>query len=615
MNLILTILLVSSIIDFFKKPSYTTLNCGIWGFNSDEKLSKFNWTKFNWIGALNDARGGDACGRVCGTLVEHSNQIGEKKYLDYIKKYNHPTIKKGTKMIMGHSRKTSFIYKETDGIQYTQPVFYPIDNRETPNNNKIIGVHNGTLHNYKELAKKYKVPFDDFPYWGEGNSFNKHQFNDSQTLLYIVGILKQYDVLKEYYGSAAFAIYDFASNELMLWSGASLAYSYSTKHSNERPLYYIQGNNYVWFSSLKDSLENINDDKDTFVSEVEENTLMFFKNGVFKESIKIDRSDKYQYDYTPPKVHNFDNKHDNKAKGGKYKRCQNCNGSGNLYGGIKCPVCLGDGYILATEPVQFNLALMAQNDNKSEVDREILPKKDSRLVRFVRGRFYFQEKLAHGILHLNTYGYRTIDPILDIETEEDWEITKPYYFVFGIMLENHEKYQKWVRAIKNINGITMKNAKLIAQDSKLPIYLQDLCFMVAKQQDYGKDTIKPYTGKFVPLFGNNEYEFKNGLFVNKTHSTSADPIENFPNHGVAKQFAIEQIDDKGLSYDNQFDSDDTTNEMVKKELARAVGDVLIAIDDAYSDLFVLSDHKKVSELDLILQECKNTINNFSKDLY
>lgn len=88
-------------------------------------------------------------------------------------------------------------------------------------------MHNGTIHNYKELAKKY-IPEIDIT-----------GMTDSQVMariFYHTG----YKSLSEYNGGAVFAIADYRKGKpkIMLFKGASKENKWSSSETEERPLYY-----------------------------------------------------------------------------------------------------------------------------------------------------------------------------------------------------------------------------------------------------------------------------------------------------------------------------------------------------------------------------------------
>ena len=88
-------------------------------------------------------------------------------------------------------------------------------------------MHNGTIHNYKELAKKY-IPKVDIT-----------GMTDSQVMariFYHTG----YESLSEYNGGAVFAIVDYRQKnpKIILFKGASKETKWSKSETEERPLYY-----------------------------------------------------------------------------------------------------------------------------------------------------------------------------------------------------------------------------------------------------------------------------------------------------------------------------------------------------------------------------------------
>lgn len=106
-------------------------------------------------------------------------------------------------------------------------------------------IHNGTIHNYKELAKKY-IPDIDIK-----------DMSDSQVMTQIF-YHKGYDVLAEYNGGGAFIIQDYRCNKTFIFRGESLGSLISgTKPSAERPLYCVKTGKSIIFSSIFSVLQGL----------------------------------------------------------------------------------------------------------------------------------------------------------------------------------------------------------------------------------------------------------------------------------------------------------------------------------------------------------------------
>ena len=254
--------------------------CGIFGvIQSGNK--PFNKGLFNILGVLNDTRGGDSCGIFIDKKVEYGvNKL--KLYKDFYKKSKLiNSISKG-QVILGHCRKASVgvINEKT-----AQPVIVYKENSDD-----ILGVliHNGTIVNYVQLAKKY-IPEVDIT----GKT-------DSQVLAIIIS-RKGFDFISEYIGSAAFVYVDYSKKDITtyLFKGESKDFEWSKTISEERPLFTMFNNKELWFSSLLNPLEaySYNGYK---LATLKSNYLYSFKNGNFKVlDYKVyNRKDMYQKEYT-----------------------------------------------------------------------------------------------------------------------------------------------------------------------------------------------------------------------------------------------------------------------------------------------------------------------------
>lgn len=202
--------------------------CGLWGIINVKK-SKFDKTLFNVLGIQNDSRGGDSC----GIFIDGKTEYGVDKlklYANFYKKSKVINETNKCKIALGHCRKASV---GTISENTAQPIVIKNDNGNT----EFVVMHNGTIYNYKALAQKY-IPDIDIT-----------GMTDSQVMariFYHAG----YDCLSEYYGGAVFVIIDYRKEPTVyLFKGSSKNTIHSTVSSEERPLYYIQTDNTLIFSS------------------------------------------------------------------------------------------------------------------------------------------------------------------------------------------------------------------------------------------------------------------------------------------------------------------------------------------------------------------------------
>lgn len=203
--------------------------CGIFGQIS-QKRKRFDYSAFCTLGINNDIRGGDSCGVFIDGNVEYG--VNDKKLFENF--FETSKLLKNTEecqVAFGHCRKASI---GGISLETAQPVV--IYNKEgTP---EFIVMHNGTIYNSSELAKKY-IPDIDIK-----------EMTDSQVMARIF-YYKGYDVLSEYNGAAVFAIADYRNGnpEVLFWQGVSPD-KYGGKPVEERPLYFALSDGEIIFSSI-----------------------------------------------------------------------------------------------------------------------------------------------------------------------------------------------------------------------------------------------------------------------------------------------------------------------------------------------------------------------------
>jgi predicted glutamine amidotransferase len=206
--------------------------CGIFGMIS-KKAKPFNKRAFCTMGARNDSRGGDSCGVFVDGLVEY----GVDKMRLFISFFRESLILetvKECKVALGHCRKASV---GNVSIETAQPVVLYNEKNEID----YVLIHNGTIYNYQELAKKY-IPEIDI-----------QGLTDSQVMARIF-YHSGYEVLDEYQGGAVFVIHDYRIDKSFVFKGSSKKYSTSANQEEERPLYYCWHNGRFVFSSIFETL-------------------------------------------------------------------------------------------------------------------------------------------------------------------------------------------------------------------------------------------------------------------------------------------------------------------------------------------------------------------------
>lgn len=232
--------------------------CGIFGMVS-RKPKAFNKRAFCTMGVRNDSRGGDSCGVFIDGKVEYGVDK-EKTFISFFRGSKVLAEAKDCKVALGHCRKAS-IGKVS--LETAQPVVLYNEKGEVD----YVLIHNGTIYNYKELAKKY-IPEIDI----EG-------LTDSQVMARIF-YHKGYDSLDEYLGGAVFVIHDYRINKTLVFKGSSKKYSSSKDPEEERPLYYCWHNGRFVFSSIYETLYAFYYEEPVYI--LPANSLLTVKNGKLK---------------------------------------------------------------------------------------------------------------------------------------------------------------------------------------------------------------------------------------------------------------------------------------------------------------------------------------------
>lgn len=192
--------------------------CGIAGI-INKTPRNFDYSTFCTLGISNDVRGGDSCGIFIDGKYEYG--INDHKLFSYFFLDSEllNSVKQSTVALV-HCRKASVgvISEET-----AQPVVIKNENGEVD----YVLMHNGTIYNYEDLAKKY-IPDMDIK-----------GMTDSQVMAHIF-YNAGYNVLDEYNGGAVFAIVDYRgiSPKTLLFRGSSKKYLYSKEAEPERPLFF-----------------------------------------------------------------------------------------------------------------------------------------------------------------------------------------------------------------------------------------------------------------------------------------------------------------------------------------------------------------------------------------
>lgn len=194
--------------------------------------------EFCTLGVHNDTRGKDSVGiYIDGKTEYYCNGKNKSLFSDFIPKSRLLQSVDIAQVAYGHDRAASV---GNVSIETAQPVVLREDNQI-----KYVLMHNGTIYNYDDLAKKY-IPDIDIT-----------GMTDSQVMarvFYHAG----YDALDEYMGGAVFAIIDYRGEKprYLFWQGYSKNSQYSQcNQQEERPLFFLKSEGEMMFSSLDTYLD------------------------------------------------------------------------------------------------------------------------------------------------------------------------------------------------------------------------------------------------------------------------------------------------------------------------------------------------------------------------
>lgn len=246
--------------------------CGIFGIITP-KPRKLDLRAFCVLGVNNDSRGGDSCGIFIDKKYEYG--VNENKlFYSFFPKSKLLNTVTHAQIALGHCRKASV---GAINAANAQPVVIKDANGEV----QFVLIHNGTIINYQEMAKKY-IP-----------NINIKDMTDSQVMAHIF-YHAGYDVLGEYLGAGAFVMVDYRSGEpeTFFFKGESKTSQYSTTTTIERPLFCTYSTTEFIFSSIMDYLKALRPGRE--VMTLNSNKLLQLKDGKLYNIHEYDRTKLWQ---------------------------------------------------------------------------------------------------------------------------------------------------------------------------------------------------------------------------------------------------------------------------------------------------------------------------------
>lgn len=448
--------------------------CGIAGIIS-QAPKKFDFTTFCTLGIHNDIRGGDSVGIFIDGKSEFYCEGATKQSLfeNFMESSKLIQNTEESQIAILHCRKASV---GTIDVQKAQPVIINDEN----NNPLFVVMHNGTIYNYKELAKKY-IPDIDIT-----------GMTDSQVMTHIF-FHAGYDALGEYNGGAVFMILDYREDpvKILFWQGESKNSEYTQVKTIERPLHFV----------LTDDHELVFSSEDTFLSalrpkskifKIKCNCLAQFTDDlyVYKE---YDRSNCMQKEIVKPftSVYSSNTGGYYQYQNYNYNRSTSHHSSSNDSGGSIYKAITGSAY-----------------DGKCRLDSEIL----------------------HGKYIVSEYGF--IYPNKTILSPSCHDM----YFWNGILLKNQDAYmylQKFYTSFGDFN--TPKQMFEYCED--LVLYLSPYPYERITKNSVCevREVISPvgghsFTGDLVFPFCISSQKFINGIYQSGKTITVYDSLDKWRQH-------------------------------------------------------------------------------------
>lgn len=478
---------------FFKTNG--VLSCGIFGFCGNGSVDSVRY-----LGIENDSRGGDGTGFFFDNKI-YKGVGSESRFKNLIKKCKIRGNKE-SKLFIGHTRKATV---GTHTLPNTHPFEIEILDDDGNRIDKMIFSHNGVIYNIDELCEKYNLPESHFTVdsHGLGILISKHG----------------YKILEEYVGYAALS-WTFISDPktIYLYHGKSQDYDYTTsKPEEERPLFVLKNKGSMYYSSLKEPLEIIDNSEDSEIFTLNHNVVFKITNGNFVDATKIsrERANIGIYSYKYPSTSRTVN-----------SSTTNTTSQGTFGFNSFTPI---------------NITMESIPDRFRDEDFGVV---------YYKGRYYTfnigQElRVADGKLFINDTG-SIFKPALDVEVdieEIDYKFKnethklKAYYFFKGAMLNSKEDFKKVMMLYKTPSSVISLAINNPAGNIPLnlsPYSKYPLTFLPVENNSvsqevklnwYHKGYFCDNETKFEPLFSDYVFVIKRGRLFSKEkkHVETTDP--------------------------------------------------------------------------------------------
>ncbi len=516
--------------------------CGLTGYSGKKPA---NLDKMKVVELFNQSRGKDSCGYYYDGLARYGVDK-QKEFYDFIQDglMINKAGSKGATVFIGHNRKST---KGASTLENAHP--FIVDN--------LIQAHNGTIENSFELCDKYGIDHKDIHV-------------DSLAIAHLIK-KEGWKVLNEYKGYGAF-LWHFTNepDSLYVFHGASREKLSDEKLFVERPMFYMDGKDCVYFSSMPESLMAIRDLEQQEPISLTCNKVYKFTKG--KLDAIVFESDRGR---TNINALWLEDKEKAKAKVVpiNYKK----------YNGP------------AYQPGLFEKELDKQV-LKSAIWNELLPKEanDAKKVFFHKGRHWrtiLKDGHASYVMLDGKYRIARGGDMLSPDEKHDRQ-ADIYYFISGMMLQNEKTYKK-ARTLEDVEkaGLTKDErltgnyAYFMSKFTRYPVTcLEDEGIVTTDDMRFRWYTAeKRFSGTTQPKFSNRKYEIKDGRLL-KIHHQKDDPA--FPQKVVEEDKTASKIHQ---AFVNNIMRQQDPNEAEAIVLAMKVAEIRAYFDVVFINLDEVQD--------------------------
>ena len=486
------------------KPNRQLTFCGIASVSLKSNLTldqcKLVTSNLKLLGVYNKDRGIHGCGLLINKEVhkgyqDHIEKTDTREFDDFIANFDFivPTINPEISSVaILHTRQATTGAQTKDN---NHPFFIKSIHGDK---NDFHLVHNGTISNIWSLCNKNDIPHVDL----------KLQV-DSHALGYLIDRVGV-QVLEEYEGYAALCWNKVSEpNALYIYHGQSRELASDKEPKEERPMYFLETDEAIYFSSLWSSLNAIRSSEEQVVYYLEYNKVFKVINGKFqKKCTVIDRDNK---NIKAPAVQHWNNVNNNNYN----------NYTNNTNRSLALTNTTG-GVTKDEVPEQFRKTNLVFNETKPRKADKIYP--DIENLYFWKGRFYRNgdNTFCHGMVFIKERGIISNEIVQELGAV-------PHYFFRGVRLNNETDYKTIVSIQENIptSWLTKMDANFAYEISKFSMY--PVCNMenefIGGTADFKNcwyfKGIRA-TVKLGPAFCSRNYNIKEGYLVDITTSHQDD---------------------------------------------------------------------------------------------